>query len=38
LAEDEEPGVDGGALTLSFIEMTQDGIGFSRPVTVRVSA
>lgn len=38
LAEDEEPGVDGGALTLNFIEMTQDGIGFSRPVTVKVSA
>ena len=38
LAEDEEPGVDDGALTLSFIEMEQNGHGFSRPVTVRVGA
>lgn len=36
LAEDEEPGVDDGALTLNFIEMEQNGHGFSRPVTVRV--
>lgn len=36
LAEDEEPGVDDGALTLNFIEMEQSGHGFSRPVTVRV--
>jgi broad-specificity NMP kinase len=38
LAEDEEPGVDDGALTLNFIEMEQSGHGFSRPVTVRVGA
>lgn len=36
LAEDEEPSVDDGALTLNFIEMEQNGHGFSRPVTVRV--
>ncbi len=36
LAEDEESGVDDGALTLNFIEMEQNGHGFSRPVTVRV--
>ena len=38
LAEDEEPGADDGALTLNFIEMEQNGHGFSRPVTVRVGA
>lgn len=38
LAEDEDPGVDDGALTLNFIEMEQNGHGFSRPVTVRVGA
>lgn len=38
LAEDEEPGLDDGALTLNFIEMEQNGHGFSRPVTVRVGA
>ena len=38
LAEDEEPGVDDEALTLNFIEMEQNGHGFSRPVTVRVGA
>lgn len=38
LAEDEEPGVDDGALTLNFIEMEQNGHGFSRPVIVRVGA
>ena len=38
LAEDEEPGVDDGSLTLNFIEMEQNGHGFSRPVTVRVGA
>lgn len=38
LAEDEEPGMDDGALTLNFIEMEQNGHGFSRPVTVRVGA
>ena len=37
-AEDEEPGADEGALTLNFIEMEQNGHGFSRPVTVRFSA
>ena len=37
-AEDEEPGADHGALTLNFIEMEQNGHGFSRPVTVRVGA
>ena len=36
LAEDEESGVDDGALTLNFIEMEQNGHGFSRPVTMRV--
>lgn len=36
LADDEEPGVDDGALTLNFIEMETNGHGFSRPVTVRV--
>lgn len=38
LVEDEEPGVHDGALTLNFIEMEQNGHGFSRPVTVRVGA
>lgn len=38
LADDEEPGVDNEALTLNFIEMEQNGHGFSRPVTVRVGA
>lgn len=38
LAEDEESGMDDGALTLNFIEMEQNGHGFSRPVTVRVGA
>lgn len=38
LAEDEESGLDDGALTLNFIEMEQNGHGFSRPVTVRVGA
>lgn len=36
LAEDEEPEMDDGVLTLNFIEMEQNGHGFSRPVTVRV--
>ena len=36
MAEDEEPGIDDLALTLNFIEMEQNGHGFSRPVTVRV--
>ena len=38
LADDDEPGVDDGALTLNFIEMEQNGHGFSRPVTVKVGA
>lgn len=38
LAEDDEPGMDDGALTLNFIEMEQNGHGFSRPVTVKVGA
>jgi broad-specificity NMP kinase len=38
MAEDEEPGTDDQALTLNFIEMEQNGHGFSRPVTVRVGA
>jgi broad-specificity NMP kinase len=38
LAEDEESGLDDGSLTLNFIEMEQNGHGFSRPVTVRVGA
>lgn len=38
LVDDEEPGVDEDALTLNFIEMEQNGHGFSRPVTVRVGA
>lgn len=33
--EGDEPGVEAGALTLSFIEIEQSGHGFSRPVTVR---
>jgi broad-specificity NMP kinase len=38
-AEDEEEGGFGdGALTLKFIEIEQNGHGFSRPVTVRVDA
>ena len=36
MTEDEEPGIDDLALTLNFIEMEQNGHGFSRPVTVRV--
>lgn len=38
LVEDEEHGVEDGALTLNFIDMEQNGHGFSRPVTVRVGA
>jgi hypothetical protein len=30
--------VDDGALTLNFIEMEQNGHGFSRPITVKVGA
>lgn len=38
MAEDEEPDADDGALTLNFIELEQNGHGFSRPVTVRIGA
>ena len=38
LTDDDEPGADDGALTLNFIEMEQNGHGFSRPVTVKVGA
>lgn len=34
--DDEEPGSGDGALTLNFIEIEQNGHGFSRPVTVRI--
>lgn len=34
--DDEEPGSDGGSLTLNFIDIEQGGHGFSRPITVRV--
>jgi len=37
-ANDDEPSVDEGTLTLNFIEMEQNGHGFSQPVSVRVSA
>jgi hypothetical protein len=37
--EDEvEPGEEEGALTLSFIEIEQNGHAFSRPVTVRIGS
>lgn len=36
--EEEEAGFGDGALTLKFIEIEQNGHGFSRPVTVRVDA
>lgn len=34
--DDDEPGSGDGALTLNFIEIEQNGHGFSRPVTVRI--
>ena len=34
--EEEEAGAGDGALTLNFIEIEQNGHGFSRPVTVRI--
>ena len=34
--DEEEPGAQEGTLTLSFIEIEQNGHGFSRPVTVRI--
>lgn len=36
--DDDEPGSGDGALTLNFIEIEQNGHGFSRPVTVRIGA
>jgi hypothetical protein len=36
--DEDEPGEDKGALTLNFIEIEQNGHGFSRPVTVRVGS
>jgi len=36
--DDEEAGTEDGALTLKFIEIEQNGHGFSRPVTVRIGA
>jgi len=36
--DEEEAGFGDGALTLKFIEIEQNGHGFSRPVTVRVDA
>ena len=37
-AEDEEVGVEDNSIKLRFIEIEQHGLGFSRPVTVRISA
>jgi hypothetical protein len=34
--DDDEPGSGDGTLTLNFIEIEQNGHGFSRPVTVRI--
>ena len=34
--DDDEPGSGDGAITLNFIEIEQNGHGFSRPVTVRI--
>jgi hypothetical protein len=36
--EDEEAGVEDNSIKLRFIEIEQHGLGFSRPVTVRISA
>ena len=36
--DEEEPGAEDATLTLSFIEIEQNGHGFSRPVTVRISS
>lgn len=36
--DEEEAGAGDGALTLNFIEIEQNGHGFSRPVTVRIDA
>lgn len=35
-SDDDEPGSGDSSLTLNFIEIEQDGHGFSRPVTVRI--
>ena len=37
-SDDEEVGSADGALTLKFIEIEQNGHGFSRPVTLRIGA
>lgn len=37
-SDDEEAGSEEGALTLKFIEIEQNGHGFSRPVTLRIGA
>jgi hypothetical protein len=34
--DDDEPGSGDSTLTLNFIEIEQNGHGFSRPVTVRI--
>jgi hypothetical protein len=36
--EEEEPGAEDASLTLNFIEIEQNGHGFSRPVTVRIAS
>lgn len=36
--EDEEVGIEDNSIKLRFIEIEQHGLGFSRPVTVRISA
>lgn len=35
---EDEPGSEDGALTLNFIEIEQNGHGFSRPITLRIDA
>jgi hypothetical protein len=37
-SDDEEAGVEENSITLRFIEIEQQGHGFSRPVTVRISS
>lgn len=36
--EEGEPGAEDGALTINFIEIEQNGHGFSKPITVRTGA
>jgi len=36
--EEGEPGAEDGVLTLNFIEIEQNGHGFSKPITVRIGA